>query len=349
MQNNRQYRDNAVNGCLELKGFEMPAWPQRGVYEARHTLEYVVDLQERMMAHRAEFESEMQAKVAACISLRRDSTEHLRSITVQGMGNTCKLTMSSDDTVAYLKAMIQHELGIPFECQLLIKQGRVLEEDATLEESGIYYGGHNTVHVVQTQPGAEARRLLEVPGEISVQMVDGKKLTLQVEGTCTIKALKTMIHAAEGIAVKEQQLRKRKGDNAALEDAATLQASRIFHNSIVYLTSAPVNKIVINVKTFVATTDEGIDAPAKTITLSGEHAVSRQDTIAVVKAKIQAKEGIDSDQQALSFSFGKPLADGCTLKDLKIEDQSVLLMSLPGEMRVNVKLPTDSDCFFKAC
>lgn len=239
--------------------------------------------------------------------------------------NKKKIGLKVDDsaTIEAVKAKIEEEQGIPQYVQLLKFNGTLLKDDRTLEDYDI---GRNATICLKV-------RLRETM-QIFLKPLTGRTLTLNVDSSDTVKAVKRNIQAnAGGFPIDEQRLIFK---GVELEDGNTLADYAVVKESTVNL----VLRLKKYMQVFVKTLD------GRTITLD----VERTDTIAAVKRKIQNKEGVSPDMQRLIYQ-GNSLEDDQTLEDCKVTNEATIhwVLRVGGDLQVLVKTPTGKTLTLSVC
>ena len=223
--------------------------------------------------------------------------EPMKINVITPQGKKITLDVKPDDTIKDVKKKVEKEEDIPVEDQRLLFLGKQLDDHPTLKDYKIKHG--DTINME--------------PMKINVITPKGKKISLDVEPSETIKDVKKKIEDKENIPVDDQRLLF---DDKLLEDHPTLKDYKINHGDTIDMQPMTINVI----------TPKG-----KKISLD----VEPDDTIKDVKKKIKNKENIPVKDQRLIFD-DKLLDDHPTLRDYKVKHGDTIKME---PMTINVVTP----------
>ena len=228
-------------------------------------------------------------------------------------GKTITVYVVPDNTIDYIKAIIQHRANIPPNEQRLVIAGKQLTFGQSFSNYNIKDG--DTLHLVPRHP----------TDTVHVKTAASKIITLQVDPTDTIENVKSQIQVKEMIPLDQQKLVT--CNRKQLDDSLTLSDYNIKHGATLHLVHCPRGGSELYIRTL----------SGKTIALE----VLPTDTVADLKGMIEHKERISPDEQTL-FYAGQRLEDISTLSSCNIRMESMVHLVAPfcPMMKIFIRIST---------
>ena len=229
------------------------------------------------------------------------------------------------EPVSSLCKKIMEKFKIPAGLQQLYLNNRSMEKDQLLSSCSIKSGCVIEVRVQESS----------VPKEtLLVRTPKGQQVQVECSPGDTIASIKEKIHATSGIEPRRQLLLHA---GRPLEDAMSADSYNLFNQTTVHLLERAKGEVVECAKPKQAKPQEQVEIFIRT--LDGKTTalkVSKSDSMADIKTKIQATKGLACAEQSLMLK-GEPLDDSVLLRDCNIELQSTFYLTLrPADRELNV-------------
>ncbi len=222
-----------------------------------------------------------------------------------------------NDDVDILRTKIAEKFDLPSDQQQLYFNGKFLEKDKPMKHYAIKSG--SVIEVLDTEQSGDS-------ADIYIRTPTGKTITIECLLSDTIQLIKQKVYLKVGLDPIEQELLL---SGSVLDNERQLSSYDIAGESTLHVILCPKTNEMTQI--FIRT------LTGKTITLE----VNFSDTIGMIKAMIQQREGISRDQQNLLLG-GSPVRDEVTVRDCNVDTEStfhLVLMPVPmvADMPVFVK------------